>query len=82
MFEFIIGGVFGVYIAQSCILPNIQDYVTKWVLNRNGPITIPPNDEKEEEEGFTGHMPKIPTEIEMTRVVVEPSGLGSKSVSI
>lgn len=70
MFEFIIGSLFGVYISQSCVLPNIQDYVTKWVLNRNGPITIPPNDEKvkEEEEGFTGQMPKFPTEIEMTRI--------------
>ena len=77
MFEFIIGGFFGVYMAQSCVLPNIQDYVTKWVLNRNGPITIPPNDAKEdEEEEFTGQMPKIPTEIEMTRVVVEPIASG------
>jgi len=75
MFEFIIGGFFGVYMAQSCVLPNIQDYVTKWVLNRNGPIT--PNDAKEdEEEEFTGQMPKIPTEIEMTRVVVEPIASG------
>tara|TARA_B110000091_G_C13781971_1_gene461579 strand:+ start:647 stop:919 length:273 start_codon:yes stop_codon:yes gene_type:complete len=84
MFEFIIGGVFGVYLAQSCVLPNLQEAITKWVLNRNGPITIPPHDEKEEEEGFTGQMPKIPTEIEMTRVetnlVVEPRAAGPKKI--
>ena len=77
MFEFIIGGVFGVYFAQSCILPNLQEAVTNWILNRNGPITIPPSDNnepakeetKEGKEGtFTGEMPKVPIEIEMTRL--------------
>ena len=73
MFEFIIGGVFGVYFAQSCILPNLQEAVTNWILNRNGPITIPPSDNnepaKEEKEiTFTGKMPKVPIEIEMTRL--------------
>jgi|TARA_B110000444_G_C18725310_1_gene540554 hypothetical protein len=82
MFEFIIGGVFGVYFAQSCILPNLQEAVTNWILNRNGPITIPPSDNnepakeetKEEKEGtFTGEMPKVPIEIEMTRLGTAPS---------
>jgi hypothetical protein len=72
MFEFIIGGVFGVYIAQSCVIPNIQNAITNWVLNRTNPITIPPTQDNEEpveeEEIFSGEMPKIPKEIEMTRI--------------
>jgi|TARA_B110000208_G_C11600249_1_gene369741 hypothetical protein len=70
MFEFLIGGFFGIYIAQSCILPNLQEAVTNWVLNRTNPITIPPQtqEKSEEEETFTGEMPKIPIEIEMTRI--------------
>jgi len=56
--------------------------VTNWILNRNGPITIPPSDNnepakeetKEEKEGtFTGEMPKVPIEIEMTRLGTAPS---------
>ena len=69
MFEFIIGGVFGVYIAQTCVVPNLQEKVTNWILNQNHTITIPPTTEEEEKEddSFTGEMPKIPTQIEMTR---------------
>jgi len=82
MFEFIIGGFFGVYMAQSCVLPNLPEIVTNWVLTKKHPIKIPPNEENKEikphlrqkEPSFTGEMPQIPTEIEMTRLETNIDG--------
>jgi hypothetical protein len=80
MFEFIIGGFFGVYMAQSCVLPNLPEIVTNWVLTKKHTIKIPPNKENKEIKvgphlpSFTGEMPKIPTEIEMTRLETNIDG--------
>jgi hypothetical protein len=66
MLEFIFGGFVGIYLAQSCVLPNLQDILTKWIVDKNNPETITPDIESEEKsETFTG---KMPSKVEMNRM--------------
>lgn len=69
MFEFIIGSLVGIYLAQNCVLPNLQNTVSNWIVSRNSPVTITPDEETPKKaEVFTGKMPK---DIEMTRIETE-----------
>jgi len=66
MLEFFVGGLVGIYLAQSCVLPNLQNILTKWIVDKNNPETITPDTESEgKSETFTG---KMPSKVEMNRM--------------
>lgn len=66
MLEFFVGGFVGIYVAQSCALPNLQNILTNWIIDKNNPMIITPDIESEKKtETFTGEMP---SRVEMNRM--------------